>query len=100
MVVIPQMFEQEITACRVTELGLGQHFLPDELSAQVLQKSVQQVSEDKQLKKRVYDRSDFEQELQINKTGTTKLYGSCCTNFLVQQLLFTITAICENGLVC
>ena len=55
MVVIPQMFEQEMTARRVTELGLGQHFLPDEINVQVLQKSVQQVSEDKQLKKRVYD---------------------------------------------
>jgi MGT family glycosyltransferase len=55
MVVIPQMFEQEMTARRVTELGLGQHFLPDEVNAQVLQKSVQQVSEDKQLKKRVCD---------------------------------------------
>lgn len=62
MVVIPQMFEQEMTARRVTELGLGQHFLPDEVNAQVLQKSVQQVSEDKQLKKRVCDMQQKIQE--------------------------------------
>lgn len=55
LVVIPQMFEQEITARRVTELGLGQHFLPDEVTVQVLQKSVQEVSEDEQLQQRVYD---------------------------------------------
>ncbi|MDT3427382.1 MGT family glycosyltransferase [Paenibacillus forsythiae] len=55
MVVIPQMFEQEITARRVTLLGLGQHYLPDEVTVQVLQQSVQEVSEDEQLRKRVYD---------------------------------------------
>ncbi|WP_025692324.1 macrolide family glycosyltransferase [Paenibacillus zanthoxyli] len=55
LVVIPQMHEQEITARRVTELGLGQHFLPDEVTVQVLQTSVQEVSEDEQLQQRVYD---------------------------------------------
>ncbi|MFD1773064.1 macrolide family glycosyltransferase [Paenibacillus rhizophilus] len=55
LVVIPQMFEQEITARRVSELGLGHHFLPDEVTVQALQTSVQEVSEDEQLKRRVYD---------------------------------------------
>ncbi|MDT3427431.1 MGT family glycosyltransferase [Paenibacillus forsythiae] len=62
LVVIPQMFEQEITARRVSELGLGQHFLPDEVTVQVLRQAVQEVSGDGQLKKRVLDMQKSIQE--------------------------------------
>lgn len=71
MVVIPQMPEQAITARRVTEKGLGQHFLPDEATIQRLQKSVQQVSEDKELKKRL---NDMKQQIQ-EAGGVQKAVG-------------------------
>ncbi|QWU14814.1 glycosyltransferase, MGT family [Paenibacillus sophorae] len=77
LVVIPQMFEQEVTARRVTELGLGQHFLPDEVTVEILQKSVQEVSEDKQLKQHVYD-----MQKNIQEAGGAKKAAEAIEKFL------------------
>ena len=55
LVVIPQMYEQELTARRVDELGLGVYLPKEEVSVSRLQKAVQDVSGDKEMLSRVKD---------------------------------------------
>lgn len=55
LVVIPQMYEQELTARRVDELGLGVYLPKEEVSVSRLQKAVQDVSGDKEMLNRVKD---------------------------------------------
>ncbi|ATH91527.1 UDP-glucosyltransferase [Bacillus glycinifermentans] len=55
LVVIPQMPEQEITARRVEELGLGKHLQPEETTVRSLQEAVSKVDDDAELLNRVKD---------------------------------------------
>lgn len=55
LVVIPQMPEQEITARRVEELGLGKHLQPEETTVRSLQEAVSKVDDDSELLNRVKD---------------------------------------------
>ncbi|MFN2747203.1 MULTISPECIES: macrolide family glycosyltransferase [unclassified Bacillus (in: firmicutes)] len=55
LIVIPQMAEQEMTAERVNELGLGIHLKPEETTVAILQEAVSQVDGDAELMKRVQD---------------------------------------------
>lgn len=53
LVVIPQMYEQELTANRVDELGLGVYLPKEEVTVSSLQEAVQAVSSDQELLSRV-----------------------------------------------
>ncbi|MCY7796326.1 UDP-glucosyltransferase [Bacillus spizizenii] len=53
LVVIPQMYEQELTAKRVDELGLGVYLQREEVTVSKLQEAVQAVSGDQELLSRV-----------------------------------------------
>ncbi|ASB89458.1 glycosyltransferase [Bacillus sonorensis] len=55
LVVIPQMPEQEMTARRVEELGLGRHLQPEATTVQRLQEAVSQVDDNTELLNRVKD---------------------------------------------
>lgn len=53
LVVIPQMYEQELTAKRVDELGLGVYLQKEEVTVSRLQEAVQAVSGDQEVLSRV-----------------------------------------------
>ncbi|MEC1678376.1 glycosyltransferase [Bacillus mojavensis] len=53
LVVIPQMYEQELTAKRVDELGLGVYLPKEEVTVSRLQEAVQAVSGDQEVLSRV-----------------------------------------------
>ncbi|MEC1737461.1 glycosyltransferase [Bacillus mojavensis] len=53
LVVIPQMYEQELTAKRVDELGLGIYLQKEEVTVSRLQEAVQAVSGDQEVLSRV-----------------------------------------------
>jgi len=53
MVVVPQMFEQEVTAERVAELGLGVHLSPADVTPDALAAAVATVLDDPRYRERV-----------------------------------------------
>jgi MGT family glycosyltransferase len=64
LVVVPQMVEQEVTARRVRELGLGLALKTEELSAEQLRGAVEQVAHDSGFRERVK-----EMQQQIREAG-------------------------------
>lgn len=55
LVAVPQMPEQEITARRVEELGLGKHLRPEDTTAASLREAVSQTDGDPHVLKRIQD---------------------------------------------
>jgi UDP:flavonoid glycosyltransferase YjiC (YdhE family) len=55
LVVIPQMHEQELTAQRVEELGLGIYLPKEEVSVPRLQQAIGNIFSDKEIHSRVKD---------------------------------------------
>ena len=55
LVAVPQMPEQEITARRVEELGLGKHLQPEDTTAASLREAVSQTDGDPHVLKRIQD---------------------------------------------
>ncbi len=53
LVVIPQMYEQELTAKRVDDLGLGVYLPKEEVTVSRLQEAVQAVAGDQEVLSRV-----------------------------------------------
>jgi MGT family glycosyltransferase len=53
MVVVPQMFEQEVTARRVAELGLGVHLAPADVTPEALAAAVATVLDEPRYRERV-----------------------------------------------
>lgn len=77
LVVVPQMHEQEVTAKRVDELGLGVHLPPKEVTVARLQKDVQNVYGDKNILSRVKS-----MQQKIEETGGPKQAVCAIEEFL------------------
>lgn len=82
LVVVPQMEEQEITAMRVDELGLGVHLPPKEVSVSRLQKDVQKVYQDKNILSRVKN-----MQQKIEETGGAKQAAAAIEDFIKEAVV-------------